>query len=197
MQNKKLNKDVGPIWFILATASLITLYFNPALQDPFNSPKFWLLIFSGSWLVGYLVIKKESKLKALHNKLFYLLLSGFVVSMFISALLTESKFVAFFGDSGRRVGFLTYLFLGIFMLASSKYFTTYLIRRIYFIVFFNAVLSFSYALMQTTGNDFASWVNPYNSIIGTLGNPNFASSIMAIFSIMGFASMFSGSFSRI
>lgn len=196
-KNKKSNKATGPVWFILTSAALITLYFNPSLQDPFNSPKFWLLISTGSWLVGYFVIKKERNLKMLHNKLFYVFWGGFIASMFISTLLTENKFVAFFGDSGRRLGFLTYLFLGIFMLASSRYFTVSLIRRIYFIVFFIAVLSFGYALMQTTGNDFASWVNPYNSIIGTLGNPNFASSAMAIYSIMGLASIFIGSFSHI
>ncbi len=193
----KSNKDTGPIWLILISASIITLYFNPSLQDPFNSPKLWLLMLTGSWLVGYLAVKQITHSKVLSNKLFHILLSGFVISMFVSTLLTDSKFAAFFGDSGRRLGFLTYLFLAIFMFITSKYFTVDSLHRIYFTVSVVAVLSFIYGLLQTTGNDFASWVNPYNSIIGTLGNPNFASAAMAIYSILCFASIFVKDFSRI
>jgi O-antigen ligase len=199
MENKKIKNtpEKTPIWLILFSGCFITLYFNPSLQDPFNSPKLWLLMLTGSWLAGYLIIKQEFNSKFLHNRLFYGLLSGFIISLFISALLTESKFVAFFGDSGRRLGFLTYLFLVIFMLVATKYFTVESLRKIYFTAFFIGVLSFSYALMQSTGNDFASWVNPYNSIIGTLGNPNFASSAMAIYSILSFAAVFVKNFSKI
>jgi len=196
-KNSILNKEAGPIWLILVSASIITLYFNPSLQDPFNSPKFWLLMLTGSWLIGYLVIKQKFNLKFFGNKIFHVLLGGFVISMMISTLLTESKFAAFFGDSGRRLGFLTYLFLAIFMFATSKYFTVDSLNRIYFTLTALAVLSFIYGLLQTTGNDFASWANPYNSIIGTLGNPNFASAAMAIYSILCFASIFVKNFSII
>lgn len=194
--NSKPNKEVGPIWLIFTSASSVTLYFNPSIQDPFNSPKFWLLLLTGSWLAGYLIIKQKSSSKLSNNKLFYILLSGFVIFMLLSVLFTESKFTAFFGDAGRRLGFLTYLFLAIFMLVTSKYFTVQSLRKIYFTLFFIAVLSSGYALMQTTGNDIASWDNKYNSIIGTLGNPNFASAAMAIYSIMSFASIFVKSFSK-
>jgi tetratricopeptide (TPR) repeat protein len=44
--------------------------------------------------------------------------------------------------------------------------------------------------MQTTGNDFIKWNNPYNSIIGTLGNPNFAAALMAIMGVIIFSSLF-------
>lgn len=197
IKNSKLNKEIGPVWFILFSATLITLYFNPSLQDPFNSPKFWLLILTGSWLAGYLIFQNQKNLKMAKNKSFNLLISGFVIAMLTSALLTENKFTAFFGDSGRRLGFLTYLFLAIFMLASFKYFSVHSLNKIYFIIFFISLLSFFYALMQTTGNDFATWANPYNSIIGTLGNPNFASSAMAVYSIMSFSAIFIKSFSKI
>jgi len=49
-----------PIWGILISASLITLYFNPSLEDPFNSPKLWILMISGSWLSGYLITNKTT-----------------------------------------------------------------------------------------------------------------------------------------
>jgi O-antigen ligase len=37
--------------------------------------------------------------------------------------------------------------------------------------------------MQSTGNDFVTWNNPYNSVISTTGNPNFSSAIYAILCI--------------
>ena len=44
--------------------------------------------------------------------------------------------------------------------------------------------------MQATGRDFVKWNNPYNSIIGTVGNPNFAAAVMAIIGILIFSSLF-------
>jgi tetratricopeptide (TPR) repeat protein len=48
----------------------------------------------------------------------------------------------------------------------------------------------TYALMQNYGKDFVKWNNPYNKILGTLGNPNFASASMAIIACLCFASLF-------
>jgi tetratricopeptide (TPR) repeat protein len=38
----------------------------------------------------------------------------------------------------------------------------------------------TYGLIQLAGRDFVKWNNPYNAMISTLGNPNFASSMLAI-----------------
>jgi hypothetical protein len=38
--------------------------------------------------------------------------------------------------------------------------------------------------MQITGNDFVNWINPYNSMIGTTGNPNFASALLAVLGLI-------------
>jgi hypothetical protein len=46
-----------------------------------------------------------------------------------------------------------------------------------------------------SGRDFASWDNPYNAVIATVGNPNFASALMAIFSVLAFSTLFVKSFS--
>jgi O-antigen ligase len=48
----------------------------------------------------------------------------------------------------------------------------------------------SYAFLQTTGRDFVSWNNPYNSIIGTVGNPNFASAVMSVMGVIIFSLIF-------
>ena len=50
---------------------LITIIFNSKIQDPFNSPKFWALLISASWLLGYLFkfkVNIEERDKIFYNK---------------------------------------------------------------------------------------------------------------------------------
>jgi hypothetical protein len=105
-------KESSPMKLVLFSGFLITVYFNPDLQDPFNSPKFWLLMIFGSWLCGYLLpgfnLKKINN--TLRTNLGLISICGFILTLFISALNTNLKFTAFFGDSGRRIGFVTYLY---------------------------------------------------------------------------------------
>jgi hypothetical protein len=58
------------------------------------------------------------------------------------------------------------------------------------VAFFIATVSAIYAFMQTNGKDFVNWNNPYNSIIGTVGNPNFAAAVMAVMGVIMFATIF-------
>jgi O-antigen ligase len=54
----------------------------------------------------------------------------------------------------------------------------------------NGLLNGIYGLMQFTGNDFVKWNNPYNPVITTTGNPNFASAILAMFAVISFLLLF-------
>jgi len=47
-----------------------------------------------------------------------------------------------------------------------------------------------YGFMQINGIDFIKWDNPYNSMISTLGNPNFASATLAILLLLALYGMF-------
>jgi hypothetical protein len=44
--------------------------------------------------------------------------------------------------------------------------------------------------MQVFGNDFIKWDNPYNSMISTVGNPNFAAAILAILASLSLFGLF-------
>jgi O-antigen ligase len=180
-QSKK-NLDL----LILIFAAVITLYFNPDLQDPFNSPKMWLLILSGSWLVGYF-LKFSASIKIRENIFQYKLISIlliFILLLFIAAILSDIRFVAFFGDSGRRIGFLTYFFFAVFMYSSYKFASLNFVENLQKISIFIAFILSSYGMLQYNGKDFVNWSNPYNAIISTLGNPNFASAGMALFAVI-------------
>ena len=51
----------------------------------------------------------------------------------------------------------------------------------------------TYGQIQSAGEDFVSWNNPYNSIIGTLGNPNYAAAFLAMMGVISFGLGFSNS----
>ena len=48
----------------------------------------------------------------------------------------------------------------------------------------------TYGSIQYLGFDFIQWVNPYNSIISTLGNPNYASAFLAVMATFCFSAIF-------
>lgn len=176
-------------WLLLICTSLITIYFNTNLQDPFNTPKMIILLLSASWFVGHLLdfIRNKKIIYKYDNKIL-MLSSMFILSMFVSIILTDVKITGLIGENQRRNGFFTYLSLTIFFLFS--YFSLnfkYAIRLIKVAITTGIILS-SYGLMQIFGKDFVLWNNPYNSMISTLGNPNFASAMLAIFFLIAFIS---------
>jgi len=177
---------LNPTWYISISIFLITVCVNTSLADPFNSPKLWLLIISGSWLLGYILVAFKSSKQYFRNefKIFFVLLMIFLTFMLISAFQTESTYTAVFGQTQRRSGLLFYIFMAVFMLGSAIFFSFKSIDKIFkSALLLSLVLSF-YGLLQKIGSDFVQWNNPYNSIILTLGNPNFAAALLSILSIL-------------
>jgi len=179
-----------PVRWLLISLTLVTLYFQTTLADPFNSPKLWLLIIFASWVAGYIISFKHLLSSSLVFRRLASIVTAFIIFLLISTLLTDNLYVAFIGETQRRNGFLQYLALSIMMIASALFFRSTNIKKLFQITYLIAFISAFYALLQTTGNDFISWVNPYNSIIGTLGNPNFAAAVMAIMGVIIFSSVF-------
>jgi len=177
-----------PVKIITYGAILITLFFHTKLQDPFNVAKLAILILITVGLLPY-ISKNLIKSNIIGIKLL-LILSSLIVGLIIAALFTDVKYVAFFGESQRKLGLLTYLCLTVILLSSYIYFNIESTKYIYKAVYFLGSLLSLYAIIQATGKDFVKWNNPYNSIIGTLGNPNFTSAFFAILAVLIFARIF-------
>jgi len=188
------NEDLSPLRWILGGLASVTLFFQSTLADPFNSPKLWILIIFAAWLTGYVfsyrrVIFTNKSIKHLA----YLVLV-FLSILLVATLFTDFQYVAIFGDTQRRNGFLQYLSLSIILVATSIFVRIFNVKKLFIATYFIASLLSVYSLMQTTGNDFVSWNNPYNSVIATLGNPNFAAAVMAVAGVLTFSSVFIDSF---
>ena len=196
MQKKKnklqLRENNGVSTLLIGTI-IITLYFNPSIMDPFNAPKMWILITLACWQFGFLfksrLIFKDNK----NIRITYYFTIGFCSFLILAAIFSESKYRAIFGDNQRNNGLLTYLSLAVVFLSAASFVTYKHIRKIYGAAFVTCTLLTSYGVLQTLGHDFVQWNNPYNSVISTVGNPNFAAAIMAVMAIIVFGPVIDGS----
>ena len=194
--DKKSSSNSNQIWWLTLGAASVTLYFISKLQDPFTSPKMWLLLVVSSWLIGYLIFdfNKYNKDKSL--RFFNILALVFVIAGLFAAFSTDVAYVAFLGEIQRRNGFLSYLALAIIAIASAFYIRIESIKRINYVAFFTGLILAIYGLMQISGIDFVKWNNPYNAIISTVGNPNFAGAIMAMMAAIIFGPVLNNEFNK-
>ena len=182
----------GVLAWLLGGASVITLFFNSRIQDPFNSPKFWILLVVAGYLIGHLFsgygkvpIDARGALRILIG-----LLALFTLALLVASLVTDVWYVAFFGEYQRKNGFLTYAAFVIVMYAAARYLRVSLMWRVYTFAMVCGFISAVYGLFQINGRDFVEWNNPYNAIITTVGNPNFAGAVMAMFGTIVFCAIF-------
>ena len=184
-----------PAKWVMAGLAIVTLYFQTNLADPFNSAKMWALIFFSSWLMGFIYFYKNVIFsnKTLAKSLYLVL--AFLLSALTVTVFTDFKYVAFFGDTQRRNGFLSYFSLALMFIAVIMFIKAQNVKNLFLVTYLVSIVSGIYGFMQTTGRDFVDWVNPHNALIGTQGNPNFSSAVMAIIGTLIFSTIFQDSFS--
>jgi len=198
MKSSKINTKFvyeAPAKWVIAGLVIVTLYFQTNLADPFNSPKMWSLLAVSSWLIGYIYFHKDLIFSnKVLRKSTYLACAFLFAALFVS-LFTDFKYIAIFGDTQRRNGFISYFGLVIVFIAATMFIRTQNVKKLYLATYLISLVTSIYGLMQTTGRDFVDWINPNNALIGTQGNPNFASAVMAIMGTLIFSTIFMKSFS--
>jgi O-antigen ligase len=196
MKTKKRQLENSSIlWWIFGGCAITTLYFNSKIQDPFNSPKMWIIFLISAWLTGHIIANNHKAYKDINLKAFIVLLGLFLISGFIAAITTDISYTAFFGENQRRNGFLTYLSLIVLMLAAAFFVRLEAVKRLNYVAFATGLVLGTYGLMQISGLDFIQWNNPYNAVISTVGNPNFAAAVMAMMASIVFGPVLNNSFS--
>ena len=187
MAKKQSTMKAPTVNWILAGLAAVTLIFDIGSHDPINSPKQWALIIFGAWLLGQVIGNSYSRFRSGGLKgvkqIALILALVFILTNLLALMNTDFKYIGFFGEYQRRTGFLTYLFLVVFFVISVLEVKLSDYKRITYWVFGIAIAVVGYGLLQHFGMDFIRWNNPYNSVLSTVGNPNFAAAIMAIFSV--------------
>lgn len=194
-ENSKIinrNSSSKQLTYLAVGAAFITLYFARDSYDPFNTPKLvsLLIIASLSAIKLSTLWRLENIKKDKVNFLFVLVLLAFTISGAISVAFSDDLAVALIGDIQRRNGYLSYLALALIALTVAQLARFYNIRNLFKVIILSGFVFSTYGLIQMSGRDMFDWNNPYNSVISTVGNPNFASALMAIFSIVCMMSLF-------
>ena len=165
---------------IFTGATTITLAFWTTFQDPFGPLKLFLLSGLAAWLIGYLSVVNRKLLELKLIKGFIVILMSFLFSLSVATFATENKIAAIMGDSQRNLGWLFYFALSILIFVTVIFMRieniVYLVR---FVIILCSILT-TYGLLQLNGIDFVDWLNSYNAMIVTVGNPNFAAALLAI-----------------
>jgi O-antigen ligase len=183
-QNKSIESKT--IWWVGFFLFAVTVYFNSKVQDPFNAPKFWVLLLGAAWLFGYLTsyLKNSKQQFSGVFKSAFWVISFFILTLTIALFASENSQIALFGDNMRKNGYLTYLALAIIFLTIVSSVAKNNLLQLYKFMLLSAYFVGCYGLLQITGNDFIPWSANGMAIFSTLGNSNFAGSAMAILAII-------------
>lgn len=152
--------------------------------EPVDLPKLLVLTTLGFAVLGILFSSGYEIVRNV-NRVFLVLIILFIIQMTLALTLSGAPFnQQFYGTFGRNTGFLAYVsLLGIAVASSFVASPNFLKRFAYSIIGIGAI-SICYDLLQTTGHDPVKWNNPYNPIIGFLGNPDFEASFLGMVGIV-------------
>lgn len=186
---QKLSQTAGTVKIVLFGSAVVTLSIWTNFADPFNPVKLTLILFIASWLTGHLIIDRKKLLNRHEMRYPLLLILIFLLSLLIATLNSSVRLIAWIGDFQRLNGFLFYASMCIIMIVIGFYFKESDLLLFSRTIFILGLIISVYGLFQINGLDFIKWDNPYNSIIVTVGNPNFAGAILASVGVLnlGFA----------
>jgi len=167
---------------IIIGAVIVSLITTPWVSsDALIIPKIIVLACLSSFLLPELIKMVVNQIPSKKLKILTILSIIFVIQMLVSAFKSAAPFEQqFFGVTGRGLGFITYFSLFIIMLYTAFKITYSDLSKISYGLLISCSLSSVYSILQFFGYDFSDWRTQTNGIIGTIGNPNFQSSFVAI-----------------
>lgn len=186
------------IWAIPVTILVIA----PPFTDPINLPKLLALVsitFATAVLFGALRSFSTKRYSSHTSKMGQSIYTLLTLAILISGSLGSDNFTRIlWGASGRNNGLIYYLsvlVLALILINLTVGFSevAYLER----IIAGTSLVFAAYCLLQFLALDPVAWANPFNRVIGTLGNPNFSASALATFAVFWLYRFFRTSSSEI
>lgn len=151
------------------------------VTDPVNVTKHFFLgavalaAFVTSTVFGIRLMWRDTKAPILLSALFMV----FAINAVINSQSPISQNL--YGTYGRNTGFMAYLFLNLIFLASLTLREKKSFEWIIKALLATGLVNVIYSLWAWQVGDFVGWSNPYNTILGTFGNPNFIGAFLGIF----------------
>ncbi len=151
------------------------------VTDPVNPTKHFLLgavaiaAITLSGVKGLRLIWRDSKVPVVASIAFCVFALSAVVN-------SQSPVVQnLYGTYGRNTGFMTYLFLVFIFISVLSIRSQKSFEFIVSALLAAGIVNVAYSLWAWQIDDFVGWNNPYNTILGTFGNPNFIGAFLGIF----------------
>jgi hypothetical protein len=163
------------------TGAFTTIFLiSGSVTDPVNTPKMLAIGVLSSAAIATVATSKLRNI-LLSYKILLSIFLVFFIAIFISSVASKAPLTqVLYGSYGRNNGVLTYVFLSFVLLSAlclnSRNGFLYIVNGL----LVAGIINLAYGLWVMLFGDFVGWENPYKSILGTFGNPNFIGAFLGI-----------------
>lgn len=166
---------------IAAATTLTTVLFLPALADPVNVVKLTLLV-SCALVAGVCAALRvlRSRVVSLPRSAAFYTAIVLLLCLLIVTFTADNTTTAVVGTYGRNNGLLAYAAALLLFSLGTRAWNQRTTPIMLIAVLAGGLFTSSYGLLQYRGLDPINWNNPFNPIIGSLGNPDFASAYLGL-----------------
>ena len=165
----------------IGTPFVSVLIITGMVSDPVNVPKLAAAVVLAAGALA-LLIRTRFKQVISSSRWLIPLAALFQLAAINAVINSDSPLTQnIYGVFGRSTGFLCYLALTILLLASSVINSTKDFSKILNGFYFAGIANVIYCAWVVIFGDFVNWSNPYKSILGFLGNPNFIGAFLGMF----------------
>jgi O-antigen ligase len=180
MNARRVN-EIFMVWALLVSAATTLFFWSPGL-DVFNLPKTAVLLIGSVGCLGgaFYLFKYNGLTRKVGLTLYGVIATLYLIQILVGPAGIERTLWGAYSRANGAMSYLSIIFIAGTVLISARLNN---INRIFQILALALFLNACYGYLQYSGNDFVDWINPYNPIIGTLGNPNFSSSILGLTSL--------------
>jgi len=185
---KPIIKNRTDHYIFLLGLSLVTIAISPWwTSDGFNIPKLLFIVLVGFAIVPR-VLNRELLSTRLMRKMDLILISLFPINLFIVLIFNDTNWIQqFYGEFGRRTGFITYISCFLIFLYSILISSNYFISKVVKVFVFLGILSATYGILQMFGLVEISALSSRNKIpYSVFGNIDFNSGFLGLTSIVIF-----------
>ena len=185
-------------YLVLFCVLAMTLVVTPWLSlDPINLPKLLILGACGFAAIGNLAPYLKQMIYSEARFLVYSVLLFLLSLLMVFFLSGSGTWSQVYGAYGRNTGLLAYAGLALMLISVVFVLNLSFSKRLIWVLIFTGMANAVYGFIQWSGNDPVNWNNPYDPIVGTLGNPNFVSAHLGISGLASLALILESSRSMI
>jgi len=180
MNSQRFESTLSKLFLIGPAGVSLFLVLN-VVSDPVNAPKMAALGSLGFACAG-LVFASGLKRTWSESKILVIVLFLFVLTMLNAVVNSKSPLSQnLYGVYGRNTGFVTYLSLAFVLLGALQVRKNRTFELVIYGFFTVGAINVLYCGWALIFGDFIPWNNPYKSILGLFGNPDFVSAFLGMF----------------